>query len=249
MGGSPPDLRKILRHPFIRGAGRQDASGRTLRFYIRQDALYLDSYARRLARGRTAARKGRRRAFLPRPGRHCRRTEPFTRSSSRSVCRTRGDGPDMSVDYTSVLEAQATAPVEVEAAAVPVLRSLPAGRRGDPRAGPGLGGAPGCREQTRPGRNSGTPTPDGSTAAGANPEQRRAAPHPASRKSLPGMDPETYADPGFCGLRGLATRICDELAAAAGAETRSRMTELFVRCTRMEWLFWESAWNLENWKI
>ena len=43
--------------------------------------------------------------------------------------------------------------------------------------------------------------------------------------------------------------VLDELAAAAGAATRSRMTELFVRCTRMEGLFWGSAWNLENWKI
>lgn len=60
---------------------------------------------------------------------------------------------------------------------------------------------------------------------------------------------ETYADPSFAEAAALATRICDELADAAGEETRQRMTELFVRCTRMEWLFWESAWRLETWNI
>ena len=27
-----------------------------------------------------------------------------------------------------------------------------------------------------------------------------------------------------------------------------RMTDIFLRCTKMEWLFWDSAWHLESWK-
>ena len=27
------------------------------------------------------------------------------------------------------------------------------------------------------------------------------------------------------------------------------MTDIFLRCTKMEWLFWDSAWYLESWKI
>lgn len=26
------------------------------------------------------------------------------------------------------------------------------------------------------------------------------------------------------------------------------MTDIFLRCTKMEWLFWDSAWYLESWK-
>ena len=60
---------------------------------------------------------------------------------------------------------------------------------------------------------------------------------------------ETYADPAFAASTAEATAICDALADAAGDATRRRMTDIFVRCTRMEWLFWESAWQLETWKI
>ena len=59
----------------------------------------------------------------------------------------------------------------------------------------------------------------------------------------------TYADPGFAEAAGRAAAVCDELAEAAGDEIRRRMTDLFVRCTKMEWLFWDSAWNLEKWNI
>lgn len=27
------------------------------------------------------------------------------------------------------------------------------------------------------------------------------------------------------------------------------VTDIFLRCTKMEWLFWDSAWYLESWKI
>ncbi len=59
----------------------------------------------------------------------------------------------------------------------------------------------------------------------------------------------TYADPTFEASTVRALEIADELAARASADVRRAMTEAFVMCTRMEWLFWDSAYNLEKWKI
>lgn len=245
-----PTFEKILRHPFVGALAAGTLPAERFRFYIRQDALYLDGYARRLAH--VAAR-------LPRKE----QTEAFLHFALDGIAVERalhaqflaGDLPapgEMSPTcllYTSVLEAQATAPVEVEAAALlpcfvvyqRVGEAILAQARAS-EAPDAAGNRPG------PGHNSGTPTPDGSTAAGANPNSGEQHLTPLLENPYRAWI-ETYADPAFAASAELATRICDELAAAAGTETRSRMTELFVRCTRMEWLFWESAWNLENWKI
>lgn len=59
----------------------------------------------------------------------------------------------------------------------------------------------------------------------------------------------TYADEAFAASTRRAIDICDALADAASPRVREEMTDVFVRCTRMEWLFWDSAWNLEKWKI
>ena len=60
---------------------------------------------------------------------------------------------------------------------------------------------------------------------------------------------DTYSDPAFVESTRRAIEICDELAEATTPEVRKQMTDIFVRCTRMEWLFWDSAWNMEQWKI
>lgn len=60
---------------------------------------------------------------------------------------------------------------------------------------------------------------------------------------------ETYADPTFAEATARAIGICDALAEKTGPETRHRMTDTFLRCTKMEWMFWDSAWRLESWKI
>ena len=225
-----PTYEKILRHPFVGALAAGTLSADRFRFYIRQDALYLDGYARRLAH--VAAR-------LPRKE----QTEAFLHFALDGIAVERalhaqflaGDLPtveEMSPTcllYTSVLEAQATAPVEVEAAAV--LPCFVVYQR--------VGEAILARARAAEAPNA-APSPTAET-----PE----------RTDTPLLENpyrawiETYADPAFAASTERAVAICDELAAAAGAETRSRMTELFVRCTRMEWLFWESARNLENWKI
>lgn len=209
-----PVYAKILEHPFVGALADGTLPPERFRFYIRQDALYLDGYARRLAH--IASRLTRKE-----------HTEAFLRFALDGIEVERalhaqflgGEHPlpeeisPACLLYTSLLDAQALAPVEVETAAVlpcfvvyqrvgeSILARLKSGSDGE---------------------------------AVKNPYR-------------PWI--ETYADPSFAASAELATRICDELAAAAGDETRRRMTDIFVRCTRMEWMFWDSAWNLENWKI
>jgi len=60
---------------------------------------------------------------------------------------------------------------------------------------------------------------------------------------------ETYGDRAFADSCRRAVEICDELAQEASAAVRKRMTDVFVLCTRLEWMFWDSAWRLEKWRI
>ncbi|MDE5730032.1 MAG: TenA family protein, partial [Alistipes sp.] len=177
-------------------------------FYLRQDSIYLGRYGRVLSH--IASRLSDRE-----------QTAAFIRFASDGIevekalhesflC---GDVPSPQeisptcLLYTSVLQSQATAPVEVEAAAVlpcfwvyqRVGEEILARQRGD-----------------------------------GNPYMRWIA---------------TYADPAFGESTRRAIAICDALAARAGEEVRRRMTDIFVRCTKMEYLFWDSAWQLETWKI
>lgn len=214
-----PTYEKILRHPFVGALADGTLPAERFRFYIRQDALYLDGYARRLAH--VASRLTRKE-----------HTEAFLHFALDGIAVERalhaqflaGDAPTRDeispacLLYTSVLDAQATAPVEVEAAAL--LPCFVVYQR-----------------------------------VGEEILARAKAAEGKGRSDSPLLENpyrawiETYADPAFAASADLAARICDDLAAAAGEETRRQMTELFVRCTRMEWLFWESAWNLENRKI
>lgn len=59
----------------------------------------------------------------------------------------------------------------------------------------------------------------------------------------------TYGDPAFEVSNRRAIAICDALAEATGEGTRRAMTDIFVMCTRMEWLFWDSAYRMEQWEI
>lgn len=60
---------------------------------------------------------------------------------------------------------------------------------------------------------------------------------------------EAYGDEAFAASCRRAVEICDELAAEASPAVVKRMTDTFVLCTRLEWMFWESAWRMEQWKI
>ncbi|MDE6370919.1 MAG: TenA family protein, partial [Duncaniella sp.] len=60
---------------------------------------------------------------------------------------------------------------------------------------------------------------------------------------------ETYSDRQFAESTIQAVAICDRLAEETTHANRRQMTEAFVMGTRMEYLFWESAYNMEKWKI
>ncbi|MDE6795523.1 MAG: TenA family protein [Muribaculaceae bacterium] len=60
---------------------------------------------------------------------------------------------------------------------------------------------------------------------------------------------ETYADRRFALSTQAAIDICDKLASEATPEIRREMTHIFIIATKMEMLFWQSAYNLEEWKI
>ena len=232
-----PVYEKILAHPFVGALADGRLSAERFRFYIRQDALYLDGYARRLAH--VAAR-------LPRKE----QAERFLHFALDGIEVERalhaqfldGDHPapeeisPTCLLYTSVLDAQALAPVEVEAAAV--LPCFVVYQR--------VGEWIHARAE-----GNGRPAADGQATDSGAPDDT-----PSGRKAYMPLreNPyrawiETYADPAFAASAERAAEICDELASAAGEAVRRQMSELFVRCTRMEWMFWESAWNLETWKI
>ena len=46
-----------------------------------------------------------------------------------------------------------------------------------------------------------------------------------------------------------AIGICDELAENCTEEQQNAMTDVFVACSKMEWMFWDSAYRLEQWNI
>lgn len=60
----------------------------------------------------------------------------------------------------------------------------------------------------------------------------------------------TYADKTFERSTMRYIEICDSLAAEATDEVRREMTEIFKTCTRLEWMFWDSAYNMDtDWKV
>tara|TARA_R110002050_G_scaffold16719_2_gene50599 strand:- start:67913 stop:68566 length:654 start_codon:yes stop_codon:yes gene_type:complete len=59
----------------------------------------------------------------------------------------------------------------------------------------------------------------------------------------------TYAGEEFGIAVQKAIEIGDYYAAKATDEMRHNMTNSFLLASKMEWLFWDSAYNLEQWKI
>lgn len=59
----------------------------------------------------------------------------------------------------------------------------------------------------------------------------------------------TYGGESFTIAVEKAIEICDRLAEKSSSTIQNKMTEAFVMASKMEWLFWDSAWNQECWKI
>jgi thiaminase/transcriptional activator TenA len=58
---------------------------------------------------------------------------------------------------------------------------------------------------------------------------------------------DTYSDESFAASVARARHIADMAAISATTEVVDQMVEAFTRATEYEWLFWDSAWNLEQW--
>lgn len=60
---------------------------------------------------------------------------------------------------------------------------------------------------------------------------------------------DTYGGESFEKSVLAAIAICDQQAAKCTEEQQGKMTEAFMLCTKMEWLFWDSAYRQEKWCI
>lgn len=60
---------------------------------------------------------------------------------------------------------------------------------------------------------------------------------------------QTYAGEEFGQAVAKAIQIADELASTQSLYVQQQMTNCFITASKMEYLFWDSAYELEQWKI
>ncbi|MDR0588808.1 MAG: TenA family protein [Burkholderiales bacterium] len=60
---------------------------------------------------------------------------------------------------------------------------------------------------------------------------------------------DTYGGASFDLAVKTAISICDTLAQNTSNEERAAMSDAFILCAKMEWLFWDSAYRQEAWMI
>lgn len=60
---------------------------------------------------------------------------------------------------------------------------------------------------------------------------------------------DTYGGEEYAAAVKRCLDICDKAAVRAGASARTAMTEVYVMGTKMEWMFWDSAYRLESWPV
>jgi thiaminase (transcriptional activator TenA) len=58
---------------------------------------------------------------------------------------------------------------------------------------------------------------------------------------------DAYSDPEFGAQVSIIRQIADQAAAEATAAIVGRMREAFSRASEYEWMFWDSAWQVEAW--
>jgi len=59
---------------------------------------------------------------------------------------------------------------------------------------------------------------------------------------------DAYAGEDFAISVNKALDICNALAERASDETREKMTAAYITASRLEYVFWDSAYKLESWK-
>jgi thiaminase/transcriptional activator TenA len=60
---------------------------------------------------------------------------------------------------------------------------------------------------------------------------------------------DTYADEAFAAGVRKVVAISDAVAADTSQQIRSEMHQAFHRATQLEWMFWDSAYRRETWRI
>jgi thiaminase/transcriptional activator TenA len=60
---------------------------------------------------------------------------------------------------------------------------------------------------------------------------------------------DTYGGDEFAQAVQKAIDICDVMANSCTEAQRQAMTDAYVLCTKMEWMFWDSAWKQEAWPV
>lgn len=60
---------------------------------------------------------------------------------------------------------------------------------------------------------------------------------------------DTYGGEEYGRAVTRAIAVANELAGRVSPAAREEMTRAFVLCTRMEWMFWDAAWRLEEWPV
>jgi thiaminase/transcriptional activator TenA len=60
---------------------------------------------------------------------------------------------------------------------------------------------------------------------------------------------DTYGGKEFAKAVAKAIEICDKLAIQASIEKRKKMWDAFVKASKMEWIFWDSAYKKESWPV
>jgi len=75
-------------------------------------------------------------------------------------------------------------------------------------------------------------------------------------KTLPKVDGnpyqawiDTYGDADFADGARAVIRLTDIAAAKASPDERQRMLDVFTRASQYEWLFWQTASELESWRV
>ena len=58
-----------------------------------------------------------------------------------------------------------------------------------------------------------------------------------------------YASPEFARVQRWMRQKVDQWAKTAGKEEKRRMEDSFIVSSRYEWMFWEMAWNEEEWPV
>lgn len=60
---------------------------------------------------------------------------------------------------------------------------------------------------------------------------------------------DTYSGEAFAESVQKAIEICDAVANQASTAARGQMTEAFLYSSKLEWMFWDSAYQLEKWAV